>query len=70
MIFSNSYARLDDVFFERTQPTPVQNPHLFLWNSSLAEQLMIPNELKHDSVALAQAFSGNHIIPGSEPIAH
>jgi len=40
-----------------------------LWNSSLAEQLMIPNELTHDSVALAQAFSGNYIIPGSEPIA-
>jgi len=30
---------------------------------------MIPNELKQDPVALAQAFSGNHIIPGSEPIA-
>ncbi len=40
-----------------------------MWNSSLAEQLMIPNELKHDSVALAQAFSGNSIMPGSEPIA-
>ena len=69
MNFSNSYACLDEVFYERTRPTPVQDPQLFLWNSSLAEQLMIPNELKYDSVALAQAFSGNHIIPGSEPIA-
>lgn len=69
MNFSNSYACLDKVFYERLRPTPVQDPQLFLWNSSLAEQLMIPNELKHDSVALAQAFSGNHIIPGSEPIA-
>ena len=69
MDFSNSYARLDEVFYEKTRPTPVQDPHLFLWNPSLAEQLMISNELKHDPVALAQAFSGNHFIPGSEPIA-
>ena len=69
MIFSNSYACLDEVFYERTRPTPVQDPRLFLWNSSLAEQLMIPNELQHDSVAIAQAFSGNSILPGSEPIA-
>ena len=69
MKFSNSYAGLDEIFYERTKPTPVRAPRLLLWNSSLAEQLMIPNELKQDPVALAQAFSGNHIIPGSEPIA-
>jgi uncharacterized protein YdiU (UPF0061 family) len=69
MNFSNSYASLDEVFYEITRPTPVNTPRLFLWNSSLAEQLMIPDELKHDPVALAQAFSGNHILPGSEPIA-
>jgi len=69
MNFSNSYACLNEVFYERIRPTPVPDPQLFLWNSSLAEQLMIPNESKHDSVALAQAFSGNYIVPGSEPIA-
>ncbi len=69
MNFSNSYASLNEIFYERTRPTPVQNPQLFLWNSSLADQLLIPNELKHDSAALAQDFSGNYIIPGSEPIA-
>jgi uncharacterized protein YdiU (UPF0061 family) len=69
MNFLNSYACLDEVFYEKTRPTHVQDPQLFLWNSSLAEQLMIPNEMKHDSVALAQAFSGNYIIPGSEPVA-
>jgi uncharacterized protein YdiU (UPF0061 family) len=69
MNFSNSYACLDDIFYERIRPSPVQDPQLFLWNSSLAELLMIPNELKHDSAALAQAFSGNSILPGLEPIA-
>ena len=69
MNFSNSYARLDETFYEKIRPTPVQDPQLFLWNSSMAEQLMIPEELEHDSTALAQFFSGNEIIPGSEPIA-
>ena len=69
MNFSNTYVCLDEVFYEKTRPTPVQAPQLLLWNSSLAEQLMISNELKQDSVALAKAFSGNHIMPGSEPIA-
>ncbi|MGB5156560.1 protein adenylyltransferase SelO [Desulfobacterium sp. N47] len=69
MKFSNSYAKLDEVFYERIRPTPVRDPQLFLWNSSLTEQLMIPDELNNDPVALAQVFSGNHILPGSEPIA-
>ena len=69
MNFSNTYVWLDEVFYEKTRPTPVQAPQLLLWNPSLAEQLMISNELKQDPVALAQAFSGNHIMPGSEPIA-
>jgi serine/tyrosine/threonine adenylyltransferase len=67
--FENSYTRLGDVFYEKKRPAPVRDPQLFLWNSSLAERLMIPNELKHDSAALAQAFSGNANIPGSESIA-
>ena len=69
MDFSNTYASLDEIFYERIRPTPFPDPQLFLWNSSLAEQLMIPNELRDDPVALAQAFTGNHMIPGSEPIA-
>ncbi|MCF8131125.1 MAG: protein adenylyltransferase SelO family protein, partial [Deltaproteobacteria bacterium] len=69
MNFSNSYAHLDDVFYERIKPTPVQDPRLLLWNSNLAEQLMIPDELSQDSAAMAQVFSGNRILPGSEPIA-
>jgi uncharacterized protein YdiU (UPF0061 family) len=69
MNFSNTYANLDEIFYEKIHPVPVRDPQILLWNSSLAEQLMIPNELKHDPVALAQVFSGNRIMPGSEPIA-
>lgn len=69
MNFSNTYASLGSIFYENTRPTPVSKPRLFLWNSSLADELMIPDELKVDSPTLAQFFSGNQIIPGSEPIA-
>jgi len=69
MNFSNSYASLDEVFYERIRPTPVKDPRLLLWNDNLGEQLLIPDELARDSVALAETFSGNRLIPGSEPIA-
>lgn len=69
MIFSNTYIDLDDVFYKKTLPVAVQGPQLFLWNSPLADRLMIPDKLKNDPVALAQAFSGNKKLPGSEPIA-
>ncbi len=67
MDFSNTYLGLGDCFFEKSQPTPVQEPQLFLWNSKLAEQLKVPKDLQKDSDALAQIFSGNHILPGSDP---
>ncbi len=69
MNFSNSYARLDEVFYQRIRPTPVREPRLLLWNKSMAKQLLVPDDLAHDPAALAQAFSGNSLIPGSEPIA-
>lgn len=69
MKFSNSYTQLDERFYQRIDPTAVKNPQLLLWNSLLAEQLMVPDELANDPLALAQTFSGNHILPGSEPIA-
>jgi uncharacterized protein YdiU (UPF0061 family) len=69
MNFSNSYANLDDIFFEKIAPVPVKAPALFLWNAGLAEQLMIPDELAHNPDALAQIFSGNTIIAGADPIA-
>lgn len=69
MKFSNTYVGLNDVFYEKSRPTPVRNPQLFLWNTKLAEQLMISSNLAQDAATLANVFSGNHILPGSEPIA-
>ncbi|MFP8872234.1 MAG: protein adenylyltransferase SelO family protein, partial [Myxococcota bacterium] len=69
MEFSNTYANLDEVFYEKTRPVPVQDPQVLLWNSSLAEELLISDTLQNDRAALAQAFSGNQLLPGSDPLA-
>ena len=69
MKFDNSYLGLGEAFYDKGPPTPVQNPQLLLWNARLADRLMNSNGVGHDPVARAQAFSGNAIIPGSEPIA-
>jgi len=65
----HSYASLGDDFCERIAPTPVREPRLLLWNAALADQLGLSDLLQHDPVALAEIFSGNRLLPGSEPIA-
>lgn len=69
MKLSNTYSMLGEVFFQETLPVPVKKPQVILWNSSLAEQLSISGELSSDPIALAHFFSGNKLLPGSEPIA-
>ncbi len=69
MEFLNSYARLDEIFYERTQPTPVNDPKIFLWNKKLADELLISEKPGLPNEDLAQVFSGNTLLPGSEPIA-
>lgn len=69
MNFSNTYVALGDQFFQRSLPTAVDSPELFLWNTSLAGQFNIPTNLQEDTDALAQYFSGNRQLPGAEPIA-
>lgn len=69
MKFSNTYSKLDEIFYEKTQPEPVRNPQLLLWNATLAEQLQVSIELQNNTAALAQVFSGNQILPESDPLA-
>ena len=61
MQFINSYAGLDEMFYERTSPAGFKNPELFLWNESLASQLNLPEELQQAvdiRVALNDDLSG------------
>ena len=69
MKFSNTYIALGERFYQKSQPTAVSDPKLFLFNKNLAQQLQIPDELQGDDQKLAEIFSGNVLLEGSEPIA-
>ncbi len=69
MNFSNSYLQLGQDFYEKSLPTSVRDPKLLLWNHDLATQLMSTQELAQDANTLAQFFSGNKLLPGSDPVA-
>jgi serine/tyrosine/threonine adenylyltransferase len=66
--FDNSYLKLPGGLFAAITPTPVSNPKVVLFNDALAAALGltvkdIPEQL------LADYFSGNKLIAGSQPIA-
>jgi uncharacterized protein YdiU (UPF0061 family) len=67
-MFENTYARLPPRFYSRVDPTPVAAPRLIKWNAELAEQLQLRFN-SSDSQHLAQIFSGNKLLTGSEPLA-
>ena len=66
--FNNSYAKLADVFYSKTNPTPVKNPELIKFNSLLAKELGL-TEISADGLDALDFFAGNKIAEGSEPIA-
>lgn len=66
--FDNTYIRLPERFYECITPTPVKLPKLVRFNSQLAQELTI-NTDGVGAEELAAIFSGNQILPGSEPIA-
>lgn len=64
----NTYSELPTPFFSRVKPTPVSEPKLILWNSTLAHEL----GLETADYALnnkTEIFSGNVLPPKSESIA-
>lgn len=65
--FDNSYAALPDGFFARMQPRTATAPRLLAFNAPLASELGI--EAGSDEAALAQAFSGNALPEGADPLA-
>lgn len=65
--FQNTYARLPERFFTRTNPTPVRAPRLIRVNHFLAEDLGL--DLEGSDELLAALFAGNTIPEGAEPIA-
>jgi len=68
MRFDNTYANLPEDFYARVQPAGAPDPVLLAWNHELAEQLGLIG-LPEDATKLAELFSGNEMLPGTEPIA-
>lgn len=64
---SAGYATLPARFYAHVNPVPVSAPTLVRWNSTLAEQLGL--EDLDDPERLADFFSGNKLLPGSNSIA-
>ena len=69
MQFSNTYLTLNERFYQRINPQPVSAPLLLLWNDALANQLQFDADLAANTQELAQLFSGNKLLEGSQPIA-
>lgn len=66
--FDNTYARLPEGFYARVAPAKIPKPELIKWNAELARQLGAQAESLPDR-ELAEIFTGQKLLPGSEPIA-
>jgi len=66
--FDNSYARLPELFFENTKPTPVHSPKLVIFNEPLAKSLGLDDK-KLQSEEGVEGLGGNQIPEGALPIA-
>ena len=66
--FNNTYDKLPDNFFEPILPEKCSHPGLISFNRKLAKELGIHTE-PTDENELARVFSGQKILPGSNPIA-
>lgn len=68
LCFDNTYARLPEVFYRHVKPTPLPAPYLVSFNEEAAKLIGLDarEAAKPD---FAEYFSGNKILPGSEPIS-
>ena len=64
--FDNTFARLPEAFYARTQPMPVSDPHLIELNRDLASQLGLDMNRLESPEVLA-ILSGNRW-PARHPI--
>ncbi|MFP4049558.1 MAG: protein adenylyltransferase SelO family protein, partial [Desulfovermiculus sp.] len=66
--FDTTYARLPKAFYARVTPAQVPKPELITLNVDLARQLGAQHTGYSDT-QLAEIFSGQHLLPGCDPIA-
>lgn len=66
--FDNTYAQLPEKFYARTVPAKASHPELIMFNAELAAEFGVKDHCLADH-ELAQIFSGQRLLPGSDPIA-
>tara|TARA_B100000945_G_scaffold44393_1_gene30432 strand:- start:592 stop:2082 length:1491 start_codon:yes stop_codon:yes gene_type:complete len=66
--FNNSFVELGEKFYAKLNPTPVEKPQIVKLNDELSKKLGIDLEVL-ELADWASIFSGNKILPGSEPLA-
>ena len=67
--FDNSFRRLHEDFFTPVQPQGLHKPQLVSSNQALAAQIGLGSNSAFVNSPLLDAFSGNGVLPGSEPLA-
>lgn len=67
--FDNTYARLGETFSTKLLPEKFESPKLIAFNRDLFHQLGGSGDEKLNSDELAQIFSGQKLLDGSEPLA-
>ena len=67
--FDNSYKKLPKEFFSEQKPEQVADPNLVIFNKDLGSNFGLSQEFIEEEKDLAQYFSGNKLLTGSEPIA-
>ena len=66
--FDNTYACLPEIFYRRVNPTPLPAPYLVSFNSAAAELIGLdPQEVSNPN--FVEYFTGNKLLPGSNPIS-
>ncbi len=66
--FDNAFARLPEAFYTRLPPAPLPDPYLVA-ASPAAAALIGLDAAEIARPEFAQAFAGNRLLPGSEPLA-
>ena len=66
--FNNTYRDLPQDFYDLVSPTPFKNPHLVCFNPDAGALIDLdPKEAQRSQ--FIEYFSGNGLIPGSDPLA-
>jgi len=66
--FDNSFARLPGFFHSKLSPSPLPAPYLVSFNPAAAALIDLDSQeaVRED---FAEHFTGNRLLPGSEPLS-